>query len=105
MQTLDKLVMLSSARVDQDWAQGRPDVPPQSRVTNARTHPDWKNESAGKLVTGHLDWFSDPARLCQTRHHGETKRSSSDPGRRTLFKIFGRRWHLMAGGVVVMMML
>lgn len=64
LKTLDQLVVLASARVDQDWANGRPNtepnIPPQSHIVNARTNLDWHHESAGKHVKGRLDWFSDP---------------------------------------------
>lgn len=64
LKALDKLVILASARVDQNWANSRPniqpEVPPQSHVVNARTNPAWHHESAGKHVKGRLDWFSDP---------------------------------------------
>jgi len=67
LKTLDQLVVLASARVDQDWAERRenikPDIPPQSHVVNARTNPDWHHESAGKHVKGRLDWFSDPVTI------------------------------------------
>ena len=67
VKTLDQLVILASARVDQDWANGRPNtepnVKPQSHVVNARTNPDWHHESADKHVKGRLDWFSSPVTI------------------------------------------
>lgn len=64
LKTLDKLVILASARVDQNWANTRsniaPNVSPQSHVVNARTNADWHHDSDGKYVKGRLDWFSDP---------------------------------------------
>ncbi len=67
LRTLDQLVVLASARVDQDWANGRPNIEPnvlpQSHVVNARTNVDWHHESAGKHVKGRLDWFSDPVTI------------------------------------------
>lgn len=64
LNTLDALVVLASARVDQDWANRRsntkPNLAPQSHVVNARTSPDWHHESAGQHIHGRLDWFSSP---------------------------------------------
>mmetsp|Transcript_15249 Transcript_15249/g.42201 ORF Transcript_15249/g.42201 Transcript_15249/m.42201 type:complete len:755 (-) Transcript_15249:40-2304(-) len=60
----DMLVVMVSARVDQDWATQpgnvEPKKPPQSHMANARTNPDWHHESAGKVIQGRLDWFSIP---------------------------------------------
>lgn len=67
LKTLDQLVVLASARVDQDWTNGRsntePKGGPQSHVVNARTNPGWHHESAGKHVKGRLDWFSSPVTI------------------------------------------
>jgi hypothetical protein len=67
LKTLDQLVVLASARVDQDWANDRSNIEPkggpQSHVVNARTNPHWHHESAGKHVTGRLDWFSSPVTI------------------------------------------
>jgi hypothetical protein len=64
LKTLDQLVVIVSARVDQEWAKQpgnlSPDKPPQSHVVNARTNPNWHHESAGKVIQGRLDWFSIP---------------------------------------------
>ena len=65
LQTLDELVVIASARVDQGWTDQRdntkPNLPPQSHVVNARTNPDWHFEKPdGKVVHGRLDWFSVP---------------------------------------------
>jgi len=63
----DKLVVLATARVDQDWAEKpdkvNPDLPPQSHIVNARTNLSWHYESEGKIVEGRLDWFSAPLTL------------------------------------------
>ena len=60
----DKLVVIASARVDQQWATTRsnvrPNVGPQSHIVNARTNEDWYHESNGKRIRGRLDWFSAP---------------------------------------------
>ena len=64
MKTLEKLVVIVSARVDGSWAKQPKDIapklPPQSHVVNARTNPDWHHESSGKKIQGRLDWFSMP---------------------------------------------
>ena len=64
----DLLVVLVSARVDQEWIQmpSRLFLPkntaPQSHIANARTNPQWFHESttSGERVEGRLEWFSDP---------------------------------------------
>lgn len=60
----DKLVVVVSARVDQNWkgvpGSAAPDVPPQSHIVNARTNSSWYHESSGKIIQGRLDWFSMP---------------------------------------------
>jgi hypothetical protein len=64
LKTLDQLVVIASARVDQSWTKLRSNVKPlmdpQSHIVNARTNPDWYHESAGKKIIGRLDWFSIP---------------------------------------------
>jgi hypothetical protein len=64
LKTMDQLVVIASAKVDQDWtnmpADYKPDLPPQSHIVNARTNPDWHHHSAGKHVKGRLYWFSRP---------------------------------------------
>jgi hypothetical protein len=63
----DQLVVLASARVDQNWLtttpreRVRPAVAPQSHVVNSRTNASWRFENDdGKVVWGRLDWFSAP---------------------------------------------
>jgi hypothetical protein len=61
----DRLVVLASARVDQQWASMRSNVAPQgmgpqSHVVNARTNKDWYHTSSGKRIQGRLDWLSTP---------------------------------------------
>jgi len=65
----DKIVVLASALVDQEWAHSRsntkPDVGPQSHVVNARTNPNWYHESTAsdgskRRIQGRKDWFSTP---------------------------------------------
>ncbi|CAB9498921.1 Zinc carboxypeptidase [Seminavis robusta] len=63
--THDKLVVLATARVDQNWqtmpADYAPKLPPQSHIVNARTNPDWHHQLPdGKVIQGRLDWFSIP---------------------------------------------
>jgi hypothetical protein len=63
--THDKLVVVSTARVDQKWttqpADFEPKLPPQSHIVNARTNPAWRHElDDGKVVQGRLDWVSSP---------------------------------------------
>jgi hypothetical protein len=65
LKTGEKVTVIASAKVDSEWAKKPaanvgPDVPPQAHVVNARTNPDWYFESAGKIIQGHLDWFSVP---------------------------------------------
>lgn len=65
LKTGGKLTVIASARVDKGWTTRPtdnvgPDVAPQAHIVNARTNPDWHFESAGKQVTGRLDWFSIP---------------------------------------------
>ena len=61
----DKIVVLASSRVDQDWGS-QPDpyepggVPPQSHMANVRTNPNWYHKSGDKVIQGRLDWFSSP---------------------------------------------
>ncbi|KAL3937771.1 MAG: hypothetical protein SGBAC_007186 [Bacillariaceae sp.] len=62
---IDELIVMASARVDSDWKNGPaegagPNVQPQSHMANARTNPNWRHESAGKIVQGRLDWYSQP---------------------------------------------
>jgi hypothetical protein len=62
----DRLVVFATARVDQAWgtqenvADIRPNLPPQSHIVNARTNENWLHESAGKIIQGRLDWVSLP---------------------------------------------
>lgn len=67
MKALDELVVMASARVDQDWtvipSKARPKSGPQSHVVNARTNADWHHESADKHIVGRLDWFSSPVTI------------------------------------------
>ncbi|KAL7580141.1 hypothetical protein ACA910_012898 [Epithemia clementina (nom. ined.)] len=61
----DKLVVLVSARVDQEWAKQQDSfepmgIPPQSHMANARTNPNWYFRSGEKVIEGRLDWFSSP---------------------------------------------
>jgi hypothetical protein len=65
IKALDQLVVIVSAKVDQDWKNApaekfAPDMAPQSHIANARTNPDWHHESAGKYIKGRLQWFSRP---------------------------------------------
>jgi len=64
LQPWDKLVVLASARVDQQWTTTRsnvsPKLDPQSHIVNARTNEDWYHESNGKRIRGRLDWYSAP---------------------------------------------
>ena len=61
----DKIVVMASARVDQDWGtQPEPYEPtglrPQSHMANVRTNPNWFYQSGDKVVQGRVDWFSSP---------------------------------------------
>ena len=60
----DKLVVIASARVDQQWATTRsnvkPNLGPQSHIVNARTNKRWHHESNGKSIRGRLNWYSAP---------------------------------------------
>jgi hypothetical protein len=62
--SLDKLVVLASARFDQAWGKQQenasPHVPPQSHIVNARTNSTWYHESDGTIIQGRVDWFSTP---------------------------------------------
>lgn len=64
LNVLDQLVVLASARVDQEWknvpSSAGPNIEPQSHIVNARTNPNWHHHSADKHVVGRLDWFSTP---------------------------------------------
>ena len=64
MKPHDQLVVVALARVDQSWKNQpeniAPGLPPQSHIVNARTNLNWKHESAGKYITGRLDWYSIP---------------------------------------------
>mmetsp|Transcript_17744 Transcript_17744/g.43779 ORF Transcript_17744/g.43779 Transcript_17744/m.43779 type:complete len:627 (+) Transcript_17744:105-1985(+) len=61
---VSELIVVASARVDQDWKNAPdnagPDVQPQSHMANVRTNPNWRHESEGKVVQGRLDWVSQP---------------------------------------------
>jgi hypothetical protein len=65
-QTHDKLVVVATALVDQNWKTQKADtfeprLPPQSHIVNARTNPDWRHElDDGKIVQGRLNWVSTP---------------------------------------------
>jgi hypothetical protein len=67
LKTLDQLVVIASAKVDQEWKTQPdnigPNIDPQSHIVNARTNPDWHHESAGKHIRGRLDWFSSPVTI------------------------------------------
>ena len=80
-QAHDLIVVLVSAKVDQDWGK-MPDkfflpknTPPQSHMANARTNSGWYHESAtsGHVVEGRVVWFSDPLTL----ELGEIKSAAS----------------------------
>jgi hypothetical protein len=78
----DELVVIASARADQNWVSGargdkvRPVVAPQSHVVNARTNASWHYENDdGKVVQGRLDWFSSPLTIV-LREDGD---KSGDP--------------------------
>lgn len=62
----DKIVVLASAVVDQNWSSQTqaskvaPSVVPQSHIVNVRTNSTWHHEKDGKVITGRLNWFSEP---------------------------------------------
>jgi hypothetical protein len=65
---MKELVIMASARVDQDWTKlpvdpVGPNVFPQSHMANARNDPNWIHESAGKKIQGRLNWFSRPVAI------------------------------------------
>jgi hypothetical protein len=69
----DKIAVLASARVDQDWGTKSdgilPDVPPQSHMANVRTNPYWRHEKPdGKIIQGRVDWFSMPLTVVLTEY-------------------------------------
>lgn len=72
----DELIVMASARVDSDWKNGPtegagPNIQPQSHMANARTNPNWRHESAGKIVQGRLDWYSQPLTVVVTNNDND----------------------------------
>lgn len=63
----DTIAVFASARLDQGWSKvpdgAKPNIAPQSHVVNARTNPEWRHESAGKIIQGRQDWYSIPLTL------------------------------------------
>ena len=57
--------ILASAIVDQGWMTEpndnvSPRLKPMSHIVNARINPEWRHESAGKIIQGQKEWFSMP---------------------------------------------
>jgi hypothetical protein len=80
--TGDRLVVIASAKVDQNWVTTQvdnvqPPLPPQSHVVNVRTNSSWHHETDdGKHIHGRLHWFSTPLTIV-LRDDDEDK--SGDP--------------------------
>jgi hypothetical protein len=79
--TGDRLVVIASAKVDQNWVTTQvddvqPPLPPQSHIVNVRTNSSWHHEIEGKHIHGRLHWFSTPLTIV-LRDDDEDK--SGDP--------------------------
>lgn len=80
--TGDRLVVIASAKVDQNWVTTQvdnvqPPLPPQSHIVNVRTNSSWHHETTdGKHIHGRLHWFSTPLTIV-LRDDDEDK--SGDP--------------------------
>jgi len=65
----DQVAVVAYSMVDQTWRNTPkattygPNTPPQSHIVNARTNPDWRYESSGKVIQGREWWFSVPITL------------------------------------------